>query len=1002
MIGQSISHYKILEKLGGGGMGVVYKAIDLNLDRPVALKFLPPRLGNDPEAKERFIREAKAASALDHPNICTVYEIGETDDGQLFIALAYYRGETLERKLERGPLPVAEAVSYARQIASGLAASHGRDIVHRDVKPDNVLITDDGMVKIFDFGLAKMLGQRSASLDGLTQGTPAYMAPEQIREGAADPRIDLWALGVLLYEALSGRNPFHRRTIPDTVQAIFGEKPKSLRTLRRSVPPALQGIVGQLLEKDPADRYPSCRELLADLDRLQLATPRVGSTRGRLLGWTALIAVGAAIVGGALLLPPRSTPPPPSREAPPAQPPALAVLLFDNLSGDPELDWLRTALADMLVTDLSQSSGLHVLSTRQIHEILSELETADEEGGTPHEGTPHEEGGTAVDEEGGTPNGTPNDDASSFELARQLAERAGVDRVLLGSVAKAGDTLRIRIELQEAKSGEILASRQVEGRGEESLFSLVDDLSYGLRQELEVPGSPADDPDLDVAQITTSSVEALRFYTEGMRLHLQFKEAEATELFHKAVELDPGFAMAWAKLAVTHRNLGRPGALEHAERALEHADRLAPRELAYVRGFYHVHDPRGWGRAIEALERAVELDPDHHAARQNLALLYGVIERYDDAVRHAEELIRRGSRFRGAYPTLAEIYLARGEAARAADLLEGFARRRPEDFVAHAARGWLDRRRGRYDRAVADFDRAEALRPGATVTFVGLCGTHLLQGDWRRAEELIRERQTLREPAQRMAGAECSLLAALFRGRSAEALAVAERTIDAVPAPKPRAGFRLWAARIHLARGEAEAARQQAEAARADGRGDLAEPRAIFYAARAEAARGELDAAGRLEAELGELAELIPGAPVRRLHRHLAGRLALLTGDVDRAVNELEAAAATLPTRGIRSASHQPDHVAVWSSLADAHLAAGDPERAEAVLARIPETTDERLEAPIEATRALHRLAGLAAERGDEERARELDARFLELWGEGDLDRAWVAAARRRVDGGDR
>lgn len=269
LIGTTVSHYRILDELGGGGMGVVYRAEDVRLERTVALKFLPPKLYGDEKSKERFVREAKAASALDHPNICTIYDIGETDDGQIFIAMACYEGETLKHRLERGALGIVEAVDIVRQLASGLARTHERGLIHRDVKPANVFLTDDGQTKLLDFGLAKSAGD----LDGLTRtgtpvGTPAYMSPEQISGTEVDARTDLWALGVLLYELLTGRQPFHGSTIPGLIYSIVSGQPETLAELRPDVPPELQEIASRLLQKDIDDRYPSCSELVEELDRL--------------------------------------------------------------------------------------------------------------------------------------------------------------------------------------------------------------------------------------------------------------------------------------------------------------------------------------------------------------------------------------------------------------------------------------------------------------------------------------------------------------------------------------------------------------------------------------------------------------------------------------------------------------------------------------------------------------------------------------------------------------
>jgi serine/threonine protein kinase len=275
MVGTTVSHYKILERLGGGGMGIVYKAQDLKLDRPVALKFLPPDLTRDPEAKERFVHEAKAASALDHNNICVVHEIGETDDGQIFIVMAYYEGETLKKKIERRPLKTEEATDFTIQVAQGLAKAHEHGIVHRDIKPANVMLTSEGVAKILDFGLAKLTGQTMLTRTGSTLGTAAYMSPEQARGEPVDNRADIWSLGVVLYEMLTGKLPFKSEYEHALMYSILNEEPESLEKATPPVPVELQQIVHRALQKNANSRYSSASEMLNDLKKYQesLRTP---------------------------------------------------------------------------------------------------------------------------------------------------------------------------------------------------------------------------------------------------------------------------------------------------------------------------------------------------------------------------------------------------------------------------------------------------------------------------------------------------------------------------------------------------------------------------------------------------------------------------------------------------------------------------------------------------------------------------------------------------------
>ncbi|MFP5289321.1 MAG: protein kinase domain-containing protein, partial [Thermoanaerobaculia bacterium] len=314
LAGRILGHYRVVERIGGGGMGIVYKAEDLRLSRTVALKFLPPELTRDPEAKVRFLQEARAASALDHPNICTIHEVGETDDGRLYLVMPCYDGETLRQRIERGPLSIDEATDVAQQIARGLSKAHRQGIVHRDIKSANLMLTGDGVVKILDFGLAKLAGAVAITRTGSSVGTPAYMSPEQARGEDVDHRTDLWSLGVVLYEMLAGRRPFRWEHEQAVLYSIFNETPKPLSEIRPDAPPELARILGGLLAKDPGDRYPTVDGPLGDLRALRgeamtatVRTDTVGTAppRARVRPWTwaALAAAVLALLGtGGFLL----------------------------------------------------------------------------------------------------------------------------------------------------------------------------------------------------------------------------------------------------------------------------------------------------------------------------------------------------------------------------------------------------------------------------------------------------------------------------------------------------------------------------------------------------------------------------------------------------------------------------------------------------------------------------------------------------------------------------
>ena len=332
MEGQTLSNYAVRERLGSGGMGVVYKALDTRLDRHVALKFLPPELTRSADAQRRFVQEAKAASALDHPNICTIHEINETADGQLYLVMAYYAGETLKERIDRGPLDVADAVRIATDVGRGLARAHAAGIVHRDIKPANVMLTSEGQVKIVDFGIAKLTNADTMTATGATLGTVAYMAPEQLRGGVADERTDVWALGVLLYEMLAGQRPFGGESREGTAMAILTSDPPPLRDRCPEAPAALVTVVASCLQKSPDARCATATEAVERLSRME-------SGEGTPTAATAPIAPAAV-----------------------EERPSIAVLPFANMSPDKDQDYFCEGLAEELIDAVARLEGLRVVA----------------------------------------------------------------------------------------------------------------------------------------------------------------------------------------------------------------------------------------------------------------------------------------------------------------------------------------------------------------------------------------------------------------------------------------------------------------------------------------------------------------------------------------------------------------------------------------------------------------------------------------------------------------
>jgi serine/threonine protein kinase len=499
MIGKTISHYKILEKLGQGGMGVVYKAEDTKLKRVVALKFLPTELTRNEDAKKRFIHEAQAASRLEHNNICNIHEINEADDGQIFIVMACYDGESLKRKIERGPLKLEESADIAMQVANGLAKAHEKGIVHRDLKPANIFITEDGVAKILDFGLAKLAGQTKLTKTGSTLGTAAYMSPEQAKGDKVDHRTDIWSLGVVLYEMLTGRLPFKGDYDQAVIYSILNEEPQRPSSLRKEISARLEGILVRALEKDPANRYQTITYLLSDFE-FEASRPKSVSVkprllRGRILGIRKLVffsgLIALAVVVALVIWFTFSTSPEEPEVAK-----SIIVLPFKNISPDPEQDHFCDGMTEEIIATLSRLGDLLVISRSS---AMTFRQT----------------------------------DKTIPEIARMV----NVRYVLKGSVRKAGNDLRITAQLIDSKTDAHLWAENYTGTLDD-IFNIQEHVSRSIANSLKVQLGSIGNSILSERPI--SDVKAYEFYLKARQEIYRFSEESldrAVRYLEKGLEI---------------------------------------------------------------------------------------------------------------------------------------------------------------------------------------------------------------------------------------------------------------------------------------------------------------------------------------------------------------------------------------------------------------------------------------------------------------------------------
>ena len=688
MIGETISHYKILEKLGGGGMGVVYKAQDLKLERFVALKFLPPSFSLDDESKKRFIHEAKAASALEHNNICNIHEIDETDDGQLFIAMAYYEGETLKKKIERGPIRIEEAIEITLQTAVGLSKAHEKGIIHRDIKSANIFITNDDVVKILDFGLAKVTGQTQLTQMGTTLGTIAYLSPEQARGEKVDHRTDIWSLGVLLYEMITGRAPFKGEYEQAVLYSIMNEKPEPLTALRTGVPLDLEQIVNKTLAKSPSDRYQHVDDLLVDLKHIyntlettgknttaQVETKRKGQKYFKKY-FVATAALALVIVTFFLVKPFFV------KEITPLEAKPIVVISFKNQTGDPTYDYLQEAIPNLLITKLEQSKYFRVISWERIYDLLKQLGKPDIE---------------VIDQDVG------------FEICRL----ENVEAIVLGSYIKAGKFFATDVKVLDVKSKQLLKSASSKGEGVSSILqNQIDDLSEEIAQSVYVSESTIKESKLRISDVTTSSMEAYHYFLRGQDAYDKMYYVDARNFLENAIQLDSTFAVAYLYLAWANDALYEDEARDaNYEKAKEYAHKSGVKDSLYIEAYYAGSIEKNSEKRLAILKEMAKRYPKEKRVFYDLGLYYWVQKQYQKAIAYHNDALRLDPDYGPALNLLAYVYGDMGQFDKADEYLKKYEQVIPGDANPYDSYAELYLRTGRFEKAINKYKEALEKKP---------------------------------------------------------------------------------------------------------------------------------------------------------------------------------------------------------------------------------------------------------------------------------------------------
>jgi serine/threonine protein kinase/Flp pilus assembly protein TadD len=971
--------YQVIEELGKGGMGKVYKVFDTKIREKIALKLIKPEIASDKETIERFSNELKLARKIRHKNVCGMFDIGEAE-GAHFITMEYVAGEDLKTMIRMSTgLTIGTVLSIGRQVCHGLAEAHSLGIVHRDLKPKNIIIDQGGHAKIMDFGIARSMKEKGITGGGIIIGTPEYMSPEQTEAKDVDPRSDIYSLGVILYEMATGHVPFEGETALSVAIMHKTDIPKDPQSINPNIPDDLNRLILRCLEKGKEKRYQSAAEVEAELEKIEKGIPttqRMVPERAPLTSreitvkftlkklYVPAVLFGAVAIIGVVVwkIVPRHKP----ATVPSNNKPSLAVMYFENNTGDEKLDHWRKALSELITTDLTQSKYINVLSGDRLFNILKDQNLVDAE-------------------------------SFSSENLKKVAEEAAVENILRGSYAKAGETIRINTTLQNMKTGEVLGTEKVEGQGEQAIFAAVDELTRKIKSDLKLsPQEISADLDQEVGKITTGSTEAYQYYIEARKQHHNGKMPEAIELYQKAVSIDPGFAMAYRGMAAAYGNMRLVKKQREAiQKAMEFADRVSERERYLIQGQFYYYDPKTYDKAIEICNKLLELYPDDPIGTNVLGLVYRRLEEWDKAIKYLE-LAYTAQKDMLSCSALAYTCLGAGFYQKARELLEDYLKNISDNPDIHRRLGFTYLAEGKFSLAQAEADKAFMLDPKGHDHFFLKGAVLFFQDDLAAAETEFQELLEAK-PEYYPYGALGNLAAIdLRRGNFGQAIERRRRQIEL----SQKVGERAWEATARTALGylywrQGKFQMAEAEAAAsikiADEENFIEQKiSALWIKSVLDLERKSLSEALRTAEEIKKMIESMLFKKQIRWYFDLLGYIKLNQNDLPQAIQCFEQAASLDPSPEIAK------DVELLDDLGSGYFKNGDMEKARGVYEKINSQLSSKWNGDIY-VKSVYMLGRIAERQGEKAKAAALYRKFLDLWKDADPGIPEVDDAKSRL-----